>query len=52
MGSLEQVNIARRGALPEDDELRSELENELQTDGMIAAIAEGRQVPIKQLLAR
>jgi predicted ATPase/DNA-binding CsgD family transcriptional regulator len=50
-GAVERVDIARRRALPKDDDLRAQLENELQTAGLNAAIAEGRQVPIKQLFA-
>ncbi len=48
--AAERVDVARRRALPEDDGLRVELEHELQAAGLTSALAEGRQMPIKELL--
>jgi predicted ATPase/DNA-binding CsgD family transcriptional regulator len=49
--AAERVDISRRRALPEDNDLRMELEHELQAAELTSALAEGRQIPIKQLLA-
>ena len=48
--AAERVDLARRRALPEDGDLRSELEHELQAAGLTSALAAGRQMPIKELL--
>jgi hypothetical protein len=49
--AAERVDMARRRPLPEDNDLRVELEHELQAAELSSALAEGRQIPIKQLLA-
>ena len=49
--AAERVDTARRRALPEVGPLRAELEHELQAHELTSALAEGRKIPIKQLLA-
>jgi len=49
--AAERVDMARRRALPEDDDLRVALEHELQGHELTSALADGRELPIEQLLA-
>ena len=49
--AAEHVEEARRKTLPEDGNLRVALEHELQPAGLTAALAEGRHIRIKGLLA-
>src|SRR5438046_3062572 len=48
--AAERVETARRRALPEVGDLRAELEHELQAHELTSGLAEGRKIPIKQLL--
>ena len=50
--AAERIDLARRRALPEDDDLRADLERELQAAGLTSALAAGRQMPVQELLAR